>query len=149
MFINAFEWVFWALRKFDLERPFYGFCYHMSQYNKMFDMYCWIISFWVLESNEGLHFIVQWLSMGDSVFLIWNRFWLLPVQMEKLADAILKMYKEGSTQVFDTIAGDGDNYIAESLVRFVIIGIAFGPDLMIFGETLCVPMVMINLRNLS
>jgi hypothetical protein len=46
---------------------------------------------------------------------------LLPAQIEKLADAILKMYTEGLTQVFDTIAGDGDKDIAESLVRFVII----------------------------
>ena len=84
-------------------------------------MYCLIISFWVLDSNEGLHFIVQWLSMGDSVFVIWNWFWLLPAQMEKLADAILKIYTEGLKQVFDTIAGDGDKDNAASLVRFVII----------------------------
>jgi hypothetical protein len=48
--------------------------------------------------------------------------------MGKLADAIFKMYIEGLTHVFDTIAGDVDKYNAESLVRFVIIGIAFGPD---------------------
>jgi len=48
--------------------------------------------------------------------------------MGKLADAIFKMYIEAFTRVFDTIAGDGDKDNAESLVRFVIIGIAFGPD---------------------
>ena len=48
--------------------------------------------------------------------------------MGKLADAIFKMYIEAFTRVFDTITGDGDKDNAESLVRFVIIGIAFGPD---------------------
>jgi hypothetical protein len=48
--------------------------------------------------------------------------------MGKLADAIFKMYIEGLTHVFDTIAGAIDKDNAESLVRFVIIGIAFGPD---------------------
>jgi len=50
------------------------------------------------------------------------------VQMGKLADAILKMYIEGLAHVFDTIGGDGDKDNAESLVDFVIIGIALGPD---------------------
>ena len=48
--------------------------------------------------------------------------------MEKLADAIFKMYIDGLTHVFDTIAGDDNKNSAESLVQFVIIGIAFGPD---------------------
>ena len=53
---------------------------------------------------------------------------LPPVQMGKLADAVLKMYIEGLAHVFDTIASDDDKGNAESIVRFVIIGIALGPD---------------------
>jgi hypothetical protein len=53
---------------------------------------------------------------------------LTPAQMGRLADVVLTIYREGLTHVFDTIAGDSDKDNAESLVRFVIIGIAFGPD---------------------
>jgi hypothetical protein len=53
---------------------------------------------------------------------------LPPVQMGKLADAVLKMYIEGLAHVFDTIPSDDDKGNAEYLVRFVIIGIALGPD---------------------
>ncbi len=57
-----------------------------------------------------------------------NDRFLPPAQMEKLADAIFKMYIDGLTHVFDTIAGNDDKNSAESLARFVIIGTAFGPD---------------------
>lgn len=59
---------------------------------------------------------------------LFNGRFLSPVQMGKIADAVLKMYIEGLAHVFDTVAGDDDKNNAESLVRFVIIGIAFGPD---------------------
>ena len=53
---------------------------------------------------------------------------LPPAQIGKLADAVFKMYIEGLTHVYDTIAGDDDINSAEFLVRFVIFGTAFGPE---------------------
>jgi hypothetical protein len=47
---------------------------------------------------------------------LFNGRFLSPVQMGKIADAVLKMYIEGLAHVFDTVAGDDDKNNAESLV---------------------------------